>query len=180
MCTRLLMLALLGWSCNGDKDDTVGSDGDADTDTDSDTDSDADFFFDANGTLDGHPFELECPPDFLTSLRKDGSGTSIVSASCMSLDVAGFTVILFAVDPQIETRTECSGSQTIQVTSADGSKGFYQCAAGGVSEFELDITEVEETASSTVWAGAFSMAGDDGSNAANVSGAFRVESISGE
>src|SRR3982751_4599816 len=100
MCTRLLVLALFDWSCSGDKDDSSGhSDGDADTDADSDIDSDSDFFFDAKGTLDEHPFELSCPPDFLSALRKGGPGATIVFASCTSLDAAGFTVILTADEP---------------------------------------------------------------------------------
>jgi hypothetical protein len=185
MRRQMLVLALFGWSCSDDKNDSSGgSDGDADTDTDSDTDTDADtdsdtdadtdFFFDAKGTFDGTPFELECPPDLMLGLREDKGGMSAVAASCATL-AEGFMVVVLALDPHIGDYTDCSYNAAIQVGNFDSGL-YYDCLGGGASNFQMSITEVDEAPKSTVWGATFSMTGDDGTHSGEVSGSFRMES----
>ena len=191
MYVRLLTLALFSWSCSGDKDDSAGgadgdadtdtdSDTDADTDTDSDTDSDTDLFFDAKGTYDGEAFEVNCPPDFLLTQRRDVEGFSFVVAVCSTVDAQAFGVLVAAIDPKVDELTDCSfGVSIIEVAHfVDGDKeSTYSCTDGGVSDYEMDLTQVDENESSTTWGGTFSMVGDDGTHAAEASGSFRVESV---
>jgi len=192
MHTRLLMGAALGWSCDG-KDDTavggVGGDADADTDADSDSDTDADtdgdtdadsdtdadtdeFFFTAKGTFDLEPFDVDCPPDVLIAVRADGTPT-VVSAVCAEATGAQFNVTILATDPVVGDITTCTSASAVQVARGPD---FYHCVVGGVTAYDMNITEVDAKASATVWAGTFSMTGGDGSHSADVSGSFRVNS----
>ena len=193
MHMRTLLALALAWACDG-KDDTAGggdegdadTDTDADSDTDSDTDSDADsdtdtdtdtdaFFLNAKGTFDGEPFEVDCPPDLLVAVREDAGAISAVAAACAELDGEMFVVTIVATNPVVGDITECSGASAVEVAKAPGTE-LYQCLLGGVTAYDMNLTEVEQTASATVWGGTFSMTGDDGNHSTDVSGSFRVNS----
>jgi hypothetical protein len=74
--------------------------------------------------------------------------------------------------------TTCSAASAVQVAKGLGSTpNFYHCVVGGVTAYDMNITEVEDKGSATVWAGTFFMTGDDGSHSADVSGSFRVNSV---
>ena len=197
MDKRFLVAAVLGWACDG-KDDTAGAgdegDADADTDADSDSDTDADtdgdtdsdsdadsdtdeVFFTAKGTLDLESFKVDCPPDSLIAVREDGPPT-VVAATCYEPSGVQFNVTILATDPVVGDITTCSDASAVQVAMGLGSTtNFYHCVLGGVTAYDMDITEVEAGASATVWAGTFQMTGDDGSHSADVSGSFRVNSL---
>src|SRR4030095_9900485 len=105
------------------------------------TDSYTVFCFDAKGTFDGNPFELECPPDFMITSRVDAGGTSVVAASCAEAGGGAFRVIGVAPNPQVDDFTECSyHTAVIDVGRiVDGSKAYYDCTDGGVNDFEMSI-----------------------------------------
>ena len=175
MHTRLLVAVTLSLSCEG-KDDTATA-GDADADADADSDSDTDtFFMNAKGTLNGKPFTLDCPPDYLEAGRKG----ALVGAGCADLDGGPLLVEVLATDPVVGDITECSKESWIRVAIPHDMTNVYHCLLGGLTAYDMNITEVEETPLATVWAGTFSMTGDDGTHSADVSGAFRVKSTEGK
>ena len=177
MHTRLLAAVVLVLACEG-KDDTAAADADDDADTDADSDSDTDtFFMTAKGTLNGKPFALNCPPDYLHAGRKG----ALVGAGCADLDAGPLLVEVIATDPVVGDITECSKASWIRVAISHSMTEVYHCLLGGLTAYDMNITEVEEMPLATVWAGTFSMTGDDGSgHSADVSGSFRVNSTKGK
>ena len=188
MHTRFLVAAALGWGCEEKDDDTASgdesdadtdADADSDTDTDSDTDSDTDtFFFHAQGTFDDSTFELDCPPGLIAFWVK---AAGFVAAGCDEVPHGkdpGHSIALFAADLAIGDVTKCSPTSIIGVGM--GKKDAYFCDDGGVTSYDLNTTELTVSAKSTIWAGTFEMAGDDGTHSADVSGSFRVNAVVAE
>ncbi len=93
---------------------------------------------------------------------------------------ASQSVSIGVIDIAKGDTTTCALESWIQVTSVKSeSKAFYNCLVGGVTEYDLNITQLSSTSSSTIWGGTFAVAGDDGTHSADVSGSFRIESLAG-